>query len=478
MGKEIASLAPQALWQHFYEFTQISHPSKKEEKISAFVAEFGKKLGLHTDVDKMGNVLIRKPATPGMETRKSVVLQGHIDMVMVPQSHTGAIDTVIDGDWVCTQGTTLGADNGIGSAAAMAILESKDIAHPAIDALFTVDEETGMSGARALAPNWVQGDILINLDTEDDEELCIGCAGGLDAAFADTYQEVPVQQGTTYQLTVSGLKGGHSGIEIALGRANAIKVIARVLRQLTEQQKVQLVWLKAGELRNVIPSKAVATFVCSQPEADIKKTLAQLQTTIATEYALVEDGLNIDLQPVAAASKALDIATQRRYVNALLACPNDVIRMSNAIPGLVETSSNLAIASIGDGKFAASALMRSSVISAKEYLAQTMAAAFDLAGIQSTFTGGYPGWNPNINSPILKVMTELYKKMFAAEPHVQAIHAGLECGLLGGIYPNWDMISFGPTILNAHSVKERVQISSVEKWWKYLLEVLKNIPTK
>ncbi|GHT65837.1 aminoacyl-histidine dipeptidase [Bacteroidia bacterium] len=475
MSNEITKLAPQRVWQHFYEMTQIPHPSKKEEKMTVFAADFGKKLGLYTDVDKMGNVLIRKPATKGMENRKGVILQGHLDMVMVPQTHTAAIDAYIDGDWVRARGTTLGADNGIGSAAAMAILESTDIPHPQIEALFTVDEETGMTGAAAIAPNWLKGDILINLDSEEVDELCIGCAGGLDAMFADTYTEQQAQ-GNAYELTISGLKSGHSGMEIVAGRANAIKLSARVLKRLTEKFGVQLASLKAGEVRNAIPCKALAVVVCGNNVDAVKSEIAQLQEAIQNEYKLVEGNISIDLKPTSAVQKVVEMSAQKRYIYALLACPNDVIRMSNAIPGLVETSTNLALVSIADGKFSAHCLLRSSIASAITYLSETMESVLKLAGITCSFTGGYPGWNPNINSPILKLMSELYEKMFNKKPNVRAVHAGLECGLLGNKYPNWDMISCGPNILNPHSTAERVQISSVERWWNYLLEVLKSIP--
>jgi dipeptidase D len=474
MNNEITKLEPRALWGHFYEMTQIPHASKKEEQMSAFVAEFGKKLGLPTEVDSVGNVLIRKPASKGMENRKSVVLQGHLDMVMVPQTHTGAIETYIDGDWVYARNTTLGADNGIGGAAAMTILESKDIVHPALEALFTIDEETGMTGAAALRSDWLTGDILLNLDTEEVDELCIGCAGGLDAALSGTYTEYPAQ-GNTYELTFSGFKSGHSGTEIHLGRANAIKIAARVLNRLTQKFGIQLSSLKAGEVRNAIPGKAVAVIAFDKNESGIKAEIAQLQSEIQAEYALVDGNIKIELKP-AAAQKVMDMATQERYLNLLMVCPCNVIRMSNAIDGLVETSINLGIVGIGEGKFAGHCLLRSSVSSAITYLSETLASACALAGVECKYYGGYPGWNPNINSPILKVMTDIYTNRFGQKPHIRAVHAGLECGLLGSKYPKMDMISFGPNIVNPHSATEHVQISSVETWWGFLLEVLKNIP--
>jgi dipeptidase D len=485
MSKEILSLQPARLWQHFYDLTQIPRPSKKERRAVEFAAEFGKKLGLPTEVDSVGNVLIRKPATKGMEGRKAVVLQGHLDMV--PQKNSDKqhdfekdpIDAYIDGEWVRARGTTLGADNGIGAAAAMAILESTNIAHPALEALFTVDEETGMTGANAIKSGWMHGDILINLDTEDEDELCVGCAGGLDGTFTAAYEEQNPADGTAYTLSITGLKGGHSGVDIALGRGNANKIMARILKQLTEKCGVQLAQLEGGNLRNAIPREAFATLVVeTDKEQPMKKELDTLAQVIKAELALVDENLKISLEATATPPKVMNAKSQMALLNAVCACPNGVVRMSDAISGLVETSTNLAIVKIGEGKMSASALLRSSVDSAKEYLSECMEAAFTLAGVKSVFAGGYPGWKPSPASPILKVMSELYEKMFNAKPHVRAIHAGLECGLLGGAYPNMDMISCGPTILNPHSPDERVNLASVERWWKFLLETLKNIPMK
>jgi dipeptidase D len=486
MGKDILSLQPARLWQHFYDLTQIPRPSKKERKAVDFVAAFGKQLGLFTDVDAAGNVLIRKPATNGMEGRKAIVLQAHLDMVPQKNSDTAhdferdPIDAYVSGAYVRARGTTLGADNGVGVAAAMAVLEAADIEHPGIEALFTVDEETGMSGALAIKPGWIQGDILLNLDSEEEGELCVGCAGGLDGSFSEAYEEQPADEGVALKLSVTGLKGGHSGVDIALGRANANKIAARILKRLTEKHGAQLATLEGGNLRNAIPREAFACIVVPGSALDgVKQEVATLAQTIASEYAAVEDAekIKIALEPAPnAPKKVMKPAPQRAALNAILACPNGVIRMSDAIPGLVETSTNLAIVRIGEGKMAASSLLRSSVDSAKEHLAECMEAAFSLAGVQSRFTGGYPGWKPNPESSILKSMCDLYEKMFGSKPHVRAIHAGLECGLLGGVYPKLDMISFGPTILNPHSPDERVEVSTVEKWWKFLLATLKNAP--
>ncbi|MDR0414049.1 MAG: aminoacyl-histidine dipeptidase [Prevotellaceae bacterium] len=486
MGKDILSLQPARLWQHFYDLTQIPRPSKKERKAVDFVASFGRQLGLPTEVDDAGNVLIRKPATKGMEGRKAVVLQAHLDMVPQKNSSTvhdfekDPIDAYVSDGWVCARGTTLGADNGIGVAAIMAVLEAADIEHPSIEALFTVDEETGMSGAQAMQPGQVKGDILLNLDSEEEGELCVGCAGGLDATFTATYDEQEPAAGEPFTLSITGLKGGHSGVDIALGRANANKVVARVLKRIAEKHGAQLATLEGGSLRNAIPREAFALVVIPKGSVDAaKQEVATLAQTIVDEYAAVEDvrEVKIALEPASAApKKVVNAASQRALLNAILACPNGVVRMSDAIPGLVETSTNLAIVKIGDGKMLASCLLRSSVDSAKEHLAECMESAFSLAGVQSRFTGGYPGWKPNPSSAILNEMCRLYEEMFAAKPHVRAIHAGLECGLLGGVYPQLDMISFGPTIVYPHSPGERVEISSVEKWWSFLLATLKNTP--
>ncbi len=485
MSKDILSLSPARLWQHFYDLTQIPRPSKKEHKAVEHVAEFGEKLGLVTEVDSVGNVLIRKPATKGMENRKGIILQGHLDMVPQKNSDTNhdfekdPIDAYIDGEWVRARGTTLGADNGIGAAAAMAILEATDIEHPALEALFTIDEETGMTGAFAVKPGWMQGDILMNLDSEDEGELCVGCAGGLDGSFNATYEEQNAADGVAYKLNITGLKGGHSGVDIALGRGNANKIIARILKNLTEKCGVQLSQMEGGNLRNAIPRESFATIVVEKAkEAAVRKELENLSQLIKAELSAVDENLKIAIEPTAVPQKVMNSKSQLTLLNAVCACPNGVVRMSDAIPGLVETSTNLAIVKIADGAMSASCLLRSSVDSAKEYLAECMESVFTLAGVKSEFTGGYPGWKPNPTSPILKVMSELYEKMFNTKPHVRAIHAGLECGILGGGYPNMDMISFGPTILNPHSPDERVNIATVEKWWKYTQEVLKNAPIK
>ncbi|MGL4908338.1 MAG: aminoacyl-histidine dipeptidase [Bacteroidales bacterium] len=485
MKNEITSLQPASLWQYFYELTQIPRPSKKEQKVVQYLADFGNALGLHTQVDKVGNVLISKPATKGMEKHKAVVLQSHVDMVPQKNNDTqhdfekDPITAYIDGEWVRAKGTTLGADNGIGVAATMALLAATDIPHPAIEGLFTIDEETGMTGAFALQPNWVKGDILLNLDSEDEGELCIGCAGGLDGSFTMQYKPETPAKGDALTLVVKGLKGGHSGVDIALGRGNANKIMARLLKALTQECNVQLASFEGGNLRNAIPREAVSVLVVpTENLAKAKSSLEAMAQDIKNELSVVDEGVFIAFESATMPTAVMPQESQLRVMNAICACPNGVVRMSDTMHGLVETSTNLAIVRIAEGKMSASCLMRSAVDSAKEYLAMCMEATFSLAGIQSSFTGGYPGWKPNPKSAILKVMEDLYLKMYKTKAHVRAVHAGLECGLLGGIYPTWDMISCGPTIVNPHSPDERVDIASVEKWWNYLLEILKNVPVK
>ena len=440
---ELKDLNPQLVWKNFYSLTRIPRPSKKEGKAVEFLYDFGKSLGLETIKDEVGNIIIRKPATPGMENRKGVILQGHIDMV--PQKNADKvhdfekdpIDAWVDGEWVRAKGTTLGADNGLGVAVAMSVLESKDLKHGPVEVLVTIDEETGMTGARALKPGILKGDILINLDSETEGELYVGCAGGLDITAELSYRTVAVPSGyKPYLLTVKGLKGGHSGMDIVLYRANANKVMARALLPLLRDSGVKLVSIDGGSLRNAIPREAF----------------------VPAEY--IEE------------SAAL------AAVRAVSGCPDGVWRMSDAVPGLVETSNNTAIVKSDGGRIFIKTLMRSSVDTAKEAMAEQARAVFELAGFKVDFSGGYPGWAPDSSSPILHAMKEVYKGLYGKEPAVMAIHAGLECGILGGAYPHWDMVSCGPTILSPHSPDERANVGTVEKWWKFVTATLENIPEK
>ena len=482
MNKNIATLEPVEVWKHFYELTQIPRPSKKEEKATEFIASFGKKLGLETIVDSAGNVIIRKPAVPGMESKTGVILQSHLDMV--PQKNNDKvhdfdkdpITAYIDGEWVTADGTTLGADNGMGVAAAMAVLESKTLIHGPIEALFTIDEETGMTGAQELKPDLLKGKILINLDSEDEGELYVGCAGGLDGYFTFTYKEEKVPANSiAYEISLTGLKGGHSGMDIVLGRGNANKIVFRLLKGI-EHLDARLATIVGGSVRNAIPREAFATISIPASKAnELEIYIADFEKTVQAELERTEPDLKISAKRTELPSIVMDVETQNRLVNAIYACPNGVMRMSDTMPGLVETSTNLAIVKNENRQATISCLMRSSVDTAKDDLAQMMGAVFTLAGAECKFTGGYPGWKPNPDSVILKDMIEVYKKMYGKTPEVKAIHAGLECGLLGGTYPEWDMISCGPTIRYPHSPDEKVNIATVGKWWKFLAETLANI---
>ncbi len=482
----MSGLKPEALWRHFEALTQIPRPSKKEGKAIEFVKEFGEKLGLETTVDGVGNVIIKKPATPGMEDRKGVVLQGHLDMV--PQANsdkdfnfeTDPIEAYVDGEWVTANGTTLGADNGMGVAAAMAVLESKDLEHGPVEALFTVDEETGMTGAFGLKPGVLEGDILLNMDSEDEGELYIGCAGGINANALLEYKEVPApDNGVPYRIKISGLKGGHSGIDIPLYRGNANKILFRLLKKAATDYGLRLAEADGGSLRNAIPREAYATATISEGNEDgFNKFVKDFEATVQNEYSTVDPDLKITCESVTKPEKVMEEQAQQDFINAIYACPNGVMRMSNDMEGLVETSTNLAVVKVNGGKAEALSLLRSSVDSAKYDLAEMVKCVFELAGAETTFDGDYPGWKPNPTSPILKEMKAIYNNRFGKIPDIKAIHAGLECGLLGGVYPNLDMISFGPTIRYPHSPDEKVNIETVQKFWDFLVETLRNVPKK
>ncbi len=486
MNKEIYNLEPKAVWQHFYSLTQIPRPSKHEDMIQDFIVKFGQDLELETIKDEVGNVIIRKPATPGMENRKGVVLQGHLDMV--PQKNSDKahdfekdpIEAYIDGEWVTANGTTLGADNGIGAAAAMAVLAAKDLQHGPIEALFTCDEETGMTGAFGLQPDVLKGDILINMDSEDEGELYIGCAGGIDLEAGFTYIPQPVGGDLkAYKLTVKGLKGGHSGLDIRLYRGNSNKLLFRFLRKAQADFEMQIANVQGGSLRNAIPRESFATVVIpSGFAADFEKSAKEFEQIFISELHVKEPDLQFFAEATTLPANVLDADTQTRFINAIYATPNGVIRMSDDMEGMVETSTNLAIINAADGKISIAALMRSSVDSAKEDLADMMLSVYELAGADAQLKGGYPGWKPNPDSEILTLMQGVYNNLYGKVPEIKAIHAGLECGLLGAVYPKWDMISFGPTIRYPHSPDEKVNIETVEKFWNYLVETLKNVPVK
>lgn len=486
MSKNISQLEPQNVWGHFYEITQQPRPSKHEEKIKLFMVDFAKKNKLEVHVDQVGNVIISKPATKGMEKCKGVILQAHIDMV--PQKNTDKkhdfvkdpIDAGIEGEWVTANGTTLGADNGMGCAAIMAVLESKTIKHGPIEVLFTIDEETGMTGAFGIKQGAFKGDILLNLDSETEGELYVGCAGGVDGTFSLKYKtEKTPANSMAFAVAVKGLKGGHSGMDIILGRGNANKLINRLLCSLIEGCSARLSKLEGGNLRNAIPREAFATITVPKEKAEkMKKIVDKFYAETKAELSLVEPEYVISCDKATMPKEVISASSGKKICRLIYGIPNGVIRMSDAMPGLVETSSNMAIVKTIKGELSISCLLRSSVDSAKEDLTQEMKSVVALSGGKSQFTGGYPGWKPNMKSPILKTMQDTYKKLYGKTPKVMAIHAGLECGLLGGVYKNWDMISFGPTIMHPHSPDEKVNIKSVKAFWEYLVATLAAIPSK
>ncbi len=486
MSKDILNLEPALLWKNFYSLTQIPRPSKHEDKVRDFLYQFGKDLGLETIKDEVGNVIICKPATPGMENRKGVVLQGHMDMVPQKNNDTNhdfekdPIETYIDNGWVKAKGTTLGADNGMGVAAAMAVLESKDLQHGPIEVFITTDEETGMTGAMGVKAGVLKGDILLNLDTEEEGELYIGCAGGTNGNFTFHVKSAAVPMAVdAFKLVVTGLKGGHSGVDIHLERGNSIKVLTRVLHEGSKHFGLRIASLEGGSLRNAIPREASAYIVIPVEHKNaFTSVVASLEKIIKKELSAVEPTMKIILTPTEKPASLLDEVSQANIINALYACPNGVIRMSNEMPGLVETSINIGVLKTNKDMVVGQTLLRSSVDTAKVDLENMVDAVFTMARADIVFDGHYPGWKPNPDSEILGIMLGLYKKMFNKEPLVKAIHAGLECGILGGPYPNWDMISVGPTIVNPHSPDEKTEIASVNKFWDYLVETLKNIPTK
>ncbi len=485
-SNDIRQLQPHQLWENFYSLTQIPRPSGKKEAIGQFLENFGKTLGLETLRDEIGNILIRKPATPGMEKRKPVILQAHMDMVPQKNSNvshnfeTDPIHAFVDGDWVRAQETTLGADNGIGLAAALTVLQSDNIAHPALEVLVTVDEETGMYGAFGLKPDFLKGEILLNLDSEDEGELYIGCAGGLDADIRFSFREVPVPEGdVALKISLTGLKGGHSGVDIHLQRANANKLMFRFLKKAVAEYEARLAWVEGGNLRNAIPREAFALItVPADGVDDLIELVKDFETLFVEENQSVEDNIQLQIEQVKLPSGLIPEEIQDDLINGVTACPNGVFRFIPEVPDVVETSNNLAVVKSDGSSIQLRCLLRSSVESRKEELASMIESVFSLAGAYIDFSGGYPGWKPNLDSPILKVMSEVYEKQFGSKPKIKIIHAGLECGIIGMHYPDMDMISFGPTIRYPHSPDEKVNIASVEKFWNYLLATLQNIPEK
>lgn len=487
MNQEIRNLEPKALWNKFADLNAVPRPSKKEERVIAFMMEFGQKLGLPTVKDHVGNVIIKKPATPGMENRKTIVMQSHLDMVHQKNNDTNfdfdtqGIEMYVDGDWVRAKGTTLGADNGLGVATIMAILESTDIPHPAIEALFTIDEETGMTGAMGLQGGMLDGEILLNLDTEEDDEIDIGCAGGVDVTATRTYNEEETPEGSVgYTITVKGLQGGHSGMDIHKGLGNANKIMNRLLFDGFENFGLQISEISGGSLRNAIPRESVAKVIIATiyDEAFVFD-MQEIINEIKAEFKTMEPNLTIEIvKSETTPAKVMDLGVQEGLLRAIYAAHNGVYRMSADMADLVETSNNIARVIVKDGEISIQNLTRSSVESSKFDLANALRSAYELFGCEVEFGGSYPGWTPNVKSEILDVLTSIYEKQNGSKPNVVACHAGLECGILGTNYPNMDMISFGPTIHGAHSPDERASISSAQKYWKFVLEILENIPVK
>ena len=484
MSTDILSLEPKALWNHFYCLTQIPRPSGHEEAVRAYVVSVATRLGLEWLVDEAGNVIVRKPASAGMESRLGVVLQAHLDMV--PQKNAGTehdfatdpIDAVIDGEWVRARGTTLGADNGIGVAAALTALESGDLRHGPLEALFTANEEAGMTGALGLQPGVLEGEILLNLDSEDEGELFIGCAGGLDGSMRFEYSGEPVPSGyVAIEIRVSGLRGGHSGLDIHLGRGNANKIMNRLLRMGRERHGLRLASIDGGSLRNAIPreSSALVT-VPSAGKAAFLDELQALAVSIANELAEVDPGLCVEAVQAALPAAVIDDSVVQRLLDAVEACPNGVHRMSAEMVGLVETSNNLARVHSDGRAVSVECLLRSASADGMRELADALARVAERAGTAAAFDHGYPGWKPNPASPILNCMMEVYRNRFGKTPEIRAVHAGLECGIIGAAYPRLDMISFGPTIRHPHSPDERVDWKSVQQFWKFLAATLEEVP--
>ena len=483
----IKDLEPKVVWGNFYGLTQVPRPSKHEGKVIEHLLEWGKAHGVEVFKDDTGNVIFRKPATPGFENRRGVILQGHMDMVPQKTSDSAhdflkdPIDAYVDGEWVTADRTTLGADNGIGVAMGLAVLEDPTVQHGPVEVLVTYDEETGMTGATCLKPGVLQGDILINLDSEEEGELCVGCAGGLDVSAEFKYRKYNTKPGWKgLKISVKGLQGGHSGMDISLYRANANKVMARILLPLMEVFGVQVVSFTGGSLRNAIPFEAVAEVIVPNENLEsVKKLIGNIFDEVKAEYAESDPGAVLFVEDVPAAPKFIQGSVMLNAIKAVIACPSGVIRMSRTMEGLTETSINLAIVRTERGRITIHSLMRSAVDSAKAWLAQRVRCVFEIAGADEIeFKGGYSGWTPKLDTPMNKVMMEQFEKVYGHPMKIMATHGGLECAIMGAKYPKWEMVSVGPTIKYPHSPDERVNIPSVARTWEYLKEVLKNVPEK
>jgi dipeptidase D len=483
MNEAIRKLEPTVMWNNFADLNAVPRPSKKEERVIQFIKSFGETLNLPTYVDEVGNVIIKKPATKGMEDRVTIVLQSHLDMVHQKNAatnfdfNTQGIEMFVEGDWVKANGTTLGADNGIGVASIMALLESTTIPHPALEALFTIDEETGMTGALALKGGLLDGSIMLNLDTEDDDELTIGCAGGVDITATGTYTSEATKHNMAYKISVKGLTGGHSGMDIHRGRGNANKIMNRLLLNLTRDLTIEIASIDGGSLRNAIPRESVSVITVGDAN-NLKKSIQEFENIIQAEYKTTDPNVIITIDETEVPTQVVSADFQYKLLRSIYACPFGIYRMSSDIAGLVQTSNNVARVIVKDGAYQIQCLTRSSVDSEKLDLQHAITSAFELMGANIVAAGSYPGWTPKPSAPIVKLMSDLYKERYHSEAKVSACHAGLECGILGTNYPDMQMISFGPNIKGAHSPDERAQISSVQKYWGFLLETLVRIPKK
>lgn len=483
---EIKHLKPEVVWKNFHALTQVPRPSGHLDKVEQFLLNFAKEVGVEAFKDEAGNIVMRKPATPGMENRKTITLQAHMDMVpqKSPDSNhnfeTDPIVTYIDGEWVKARNTTLGSDNGMGVAAILAVMEATDIQHGPIEGLITADEETGMYGANDLPEGELKGDILLNLDSETWGKFVIGSAGGIDVTSVLDYQEVDTDsEDVALRVTLKGLKGGHSGLEIHKGRANANKLMVRFVREAIEDCEARLVSWHGGNMRNAIPFNA--TVVLTMPKENVENVKALVEdwkNDFIAEYNGIEEGIEFYTENVETPAKQVPEEIQDNLINAIYACHNGVMRMIPAIPSVVETSSNLAIIDIENGSAKFKILARSSNEDMKEYIATTLKSCFDMVGMKTTFSKSYGGWDPNVNSEILKLLEKNYKELFGSEAVEQVDHAGLECSIILGKYPNMDVVSLGPTIRSPHTTNERCLISTVEPFWALLKKTFETVPVK
>lgn len=484
MSTEIKTLKPQAVWEYFYDLTQIPRPTGQMDEVTKYVFDFGKRLGLETEQDEVGNVIIRKPATPGMENKPIVTLQSHLDMV--PQKNSDIdhdftkdpIDAYIDGEWVKARGTTLGADNGIGVAYAMAAMADPTLKHGPLEALFTINEEVGMDGANGLKPGFSRGDILLNIDSEEEGKLFVGCAGGIDVNVTLEYKEEELvsDEEIGVKISLTGLKGGHSGVDIHLGRANANKLMFRFLKEAVGFYGARLAWVEGGSLRNAIPREAFAVITIQEEEAEaVWELVSDYQDLFRKEFSGIEENIKFEAGRIECPRMIIPEEIQDCLINAVEACVNGPQSMLQDFPGTVESSSNLALITAKEGAISVRFLVRSSSESRKMWVASAIESVFSLAGARVEFDASYNGWQPNIQSHILEVMSKVFEEYYGQKPGVQVMHAGLECGIIQGVMPDMDMISVGPELQSPHSPDERIHIESVARTWEVLVKVLERV---